>query len=145
MMRKSLFVLFLSMGLLYACQPDDTLSSSEKVKGELTEEVQQFFNGVTEENGVYLYHDEKNDSMLVYLNGHQIKQGDPAYHFSNFDVKAEGDQLYLSYETDTTTDYSSDIENQRFYEVNLDKGYDTIKLFNNGDETAFHAISGNLE
>ncbi|MEI5908695.1 hypothetical protein WAK64_16730 [Bacillus spongiae] len=144
-MKKPLFLLLLSVGLLYGCQPNDTLSFSEKTEDELAKEVQSFFNSVSKENGVHLYNDEQSNSLLVYLNGYNIDQGDSAYSFNNFNVEAYGNNLHLSYETDTTTDYSSEIENQLFYEVSLDKEYDKIKLFNNEDEVAFKTISGNLE
>lgn len=144
-MKKLLFFLLMSTSLLYACQSNDTLSSSEKKVDELSKEAQNFFNSVDNENGVHLYNDEQNNSVLVYLNGYNVEQGDPANSFNNFNVAAEGNSIHLSYNTDTTTDYDSEIENQLYYKVSIDKEYDTIKLFNNGEETAFNTISGNLE
>lgn len=144
-MKKLLFFLLMSTSLLYACQSNDTLSSSEKKVDELPKEAQNFFNSIDNENGVHLYNDEQNNSVLVYLNGYNVEQGDPANSFNNFNVAAEGNSLHLSYNTDTTTDYDSEIENQLYYEVSLDKEYDTIKVFNNGEEAAFNTISGNLK
>ncbi|GAB2488236.1 hypothetical protein GCM10008929_10970 [Alkalibacterium psychrotolerans] len=144
-MKKSLLLLLLSTSLLYACQPSDTLSSSEKMADELPKEARNFFNSVDKENGVHLYNDEQRNSVLVYLNGYNVEQGDVANSFNNFNAVAEGNTLHLSYDTDTTTDYDSELDNQLYFEVSLDKEYDTIKLFNNGDEIFFNTISGNLE
>lgn len=144
-MKKSLFLLLLSTSLLYACQSSDSVSFSEKKVNELPQDVQSFFNSVNEENGVYLYDDAQSNTLLVYLNGYNVEQGDLATNFNNFNAVAEGNTLHLSYDTDTTTHYDSEIDNQLYYEVRLDKEYDTIKLFNNGDETFFNTISGNLE
>lgn len=142
-MKKSLCLLLLSTSLLYACQSNGSVSSSEKKLDELPQDVQSFFSSVNEENGVYLYDDAQSNTLLIYLNSYKVEQGDPADNFNSFKAVAEENTLHLSYNTDTTPLYDSAIDNQLYYEVTLDKRYDTIKLFNNGDEVEFDNISGN--
>lgn len=142
-MKKLLFVLLLSTGLLYACQSDDSISSSEKKMDELPQEVQNFFISMDDEDGVYLYDDAQSNTLFVYLNSYNVEQGNLANRFTSFNAKAEGNTLHLSYDTDATTDYDSEIDNQLYYEIRLDKHYDTIQLFSNGDEAVFNNISGN--
>ncbi len=145
MMKRSLILLVLSTCLLNACQPNASLSFSKTTGDRLAKEEQSFFTSVRKESGVHIYHNEQSNSVFVYLNDYAIDQGESAHRFNHFNVEAAGNELHLSFETDTTTDYPSEMENQLFYEVRLDKEYDTIRLFNNGDEIAFNTISGNLE
>lgn len=142
-MKKLLFLILMSTPLLYACQSNESVTSSEKRIDELPQDVQNFFNSVDEENGVYLFDDAQSSTLLIYLNSYNVEQGDLANRFNNFCAIAEGNTLHLSYTTDVTADYDSDIDNQLYYEVRLDKKYDFIQLFSNGDEAVFNDISGN--
>lgn len=142
-MKKLLFLILMSTPLFYACQSNESVTSSEKRIDELPQDVQSFFNSVNEENGVYLFDDAQSSTLLIYLNSYSVEQGDLANRFNNFSAIAEGNTLHLSYTTDVTADYDSDIDNQLYYEVRLDKKYDFIQLFSNGDEAVFNDISGN--
>ncbi|MDG5472807.1 hypothetical protein P6709_13700 [Jeotgalibacillus sp. ET6] len=144
-MIKPICFILITVGILYACDNNEELNYSAKEKNELTKDVQTFFSMVKDENGVHLYNDEENDSIIVYLNGFNVKQGDEAEFFTNFKVEADGSTLNLFYDTDTTTDYSSPIDNQLYYEVKPDKDYDVIRIFNNSDETYFETASGNTD
>lgn len=144
MLRRLLFVILLGIVLLVGCNSDLSLSLTEKSDGSLSKDIQSFFHDVNEQNGVHLYFDNQNSSIFVYLNGSNVKQGEKAVHFTNFNVKADRETISLSYESDQTSNYSDEaFSNELFYEINVDKNYETIKLFNNGEETHFGSISGN--
>jgi len=78
------------------------------------------------------------------LNGANILQDQPAITFSNFKVKEDGDTLKVYYEVETVADYEDkNLENQLFFEVELNKAYETIQLYKNGKPSNFEMVSGN--
>lgn len=142
-MKKIIIVLF-SIVILNGCSYSaSTLSYLNVDQEDLSEEIQSYFQNVQEENGVHLYFDEKNNSMFVYLNASNVAQGENAEVFTDFDVESEQDTLHLLYQSEETTDHSnSSSQHSIIYKVNLNKDYDTVKLFHNGNETAFKTVSG---
>ncbi|GGM43273.1 hypothetical protein GCM10011351_31530 [Paraliobacillus quinghaiensis] len=120
------------------------LSYTEVRKESLNKDIQSFFQGVKEENGIHLYLDNHNAAIFVYLNGSNVVQGEEAMYFTEFDVESDNETLNLLYKSDKTSDHSNSTwEYELFYKVNLDKDYEEMKLFNNGNETHLGTISGN--
>ncbi|SDN63554.1 hypothetical protein [Alkalicoccus daliensis] len=142
-MKKSLLTMVISVWLLSACASESALSSSEQNERALPKEAREFFQSMDEENGVHLYNDEKRNSKLVYLNSNNVQKGDAVTFFTAFEAKSEGETLQLFYETDTTADYAAEAETKVYYEVEPDKEYEVIRLYNNGVETSFGTTSGN--
>ncbi|MGM8216603.1 hypothetical protein ACLIA0_13670 [Bacillaceae bacterium W0354] len=142
-MRKLILVILLGFIFLYGCNSDSLpLSYIEMSKDELDKNVQSFFEKVEEDNGVHLYYDEEN-TIYVYLNGRNVLQGEEATYFTEFDIQADGETLKLLYKSDETLDYKDgSFRRELYYKVTLDKKYEIIRVFNNGEETRFGTISG---
>jgi len=142
-LRKTLLIV-LGIIVLSGCTTTSSLSFSEVSRSNINKDVQSFFQGVRDENGVHLYFDDQNSIVFVYLNGFNVIADAEAMYFTGFNVEDESNTLKLLYTSNQTTNYAdSSLEHERFYKVKLDKDYDKIKLFNNGSEAAFSSISGN--
>ncbi|WP_010199836.1 hypothetical protein [Bacillus sp. m3-13] len=142
-MNKLQLLLFGTLVLTGCNNNSSSLTYSELSEEDLSEETQSYFQSVKKENGAHLYFDEENDSMVVYLNGEAVVQGEKAETFTGFDVDSEEDTLKLMYTSAETTDLSnSSSDYSLFYKVNLNNEYDKVKLFQNGDEASFRSVSG---
>ena len=138
-MRK-LLSLFAFVYLLSGCSSE--LSFEEVNKKGVNKNIQSFIDDVKDENGVHLYF-EKQNVVYVYLNGTNVKQGDKAILFTDFNVEDNDETLNIFYNIEETEDYSSQsLENELLYKVNSNKKDETIKLFKNGKEDSFGKISG---
>jgi len=138
---RRLLVVFLCIVILSGCSED--LSFSEVGKDDVNNDIQTFISNVKKENGIYLYLD-KQKTIYVYLNASNVKQGEKAVHFNGFDVEGNGDTLHILYNRDKTDDYSNKSLNyELLYKVNLDRKYDNIKSFSNGEEVPFDLVTGN--
>ncbi|PWA11184.1 hypothetical protein DCC39_09425 [Pueribacillus theae] len=139
-MRKFISVLVI-ISLLSGC--GSQLSFSKISEKDVNRDIQSFIHDVKNENGAYLYFDNQK-AIYVYLNGTNVKQGDKAVHFTEFNVEEEGDTLNIRYSNAETNDYSNQSLNyELLYKVNLDKKYENVKLFNNSEEVSYDVISGN--
>lgn len=139
-MKKLLFLLVIIF-LLTGCRSE--LSFKEVREKDIYKDIQSFIDNTNEENGVHLYF-EKQKIVYVYLNGSNVKQGEKAIHFTDFNIEKNGQTLSILYNTAETTDYSGQsLEHELLYKVNLDKRYQTIKAVRNGEEDSFGVISGN--
>ncbi|MFG6494842.1 hypothetical protein P8610_05750 [Fictibacillus sp. UD] len=104
--------------------------------------VQQFVRSAQQENGVYLCQDEQNNIYYVMLNGVNMVQGDSALTFSDVEVKGEEESLTITYSEDLIKDMEGKkLANQLLYKIKLNKDYETLKLFKNGEESHFHTIT----
>ena len=141
---KRILLLLLSIVTLSGCNTNASLSFSEVSQNSLSKDTQSFFQRVKDENGVHLYFDQKKDALFVYLNGTNVMQDEKAVYFTDFQIESENGTLNLKYKSEETSDYSnSSLKHEIFYKVNLDKNYQEVKLFNNGNETSFGTISVN--
>ncbi len=131
--------------LLSSCQQQDHLTVTEKTIDELNNEVQIFFNSVNDINGVHVYNDKQQNMLILYLNASVVSQGDPAEDLKHFSVTPIEDTLQIAYESDLTANYDAEVDNQLYYEIQLDQDYDMLKLFHHDQEIAFGQISGNVE
>lgn len=139
MKRLLSFLLFIV--ILSGCNSE--LFFTKVGKDNVNKDIQSFIDKAKDENGVHLYLD-KQKTIYVYLNGKNVKKGEKAVHFTDFDVKKNGKSLNILYSNDETTDYSNQSLNYEIlYKVNLDKNYENIKLFSNGVEDSFGLVSGN--
>jgi hypothetical protein len=139
-MRK-LLSLLVTIALLSGC--NSKLSFSEVSENGGNKNFRSFINDVKGKNGVHLFF-EGQKAVYVYLNGSNVKQGEKALYFTDFNVKKNGETLSILYNTAETADYSNQsLKHELLYKVNLDKKYEFIKLFSNGEEVSFSVISGN--
>lgn len=144
-MMKLLISAGFSALLLAGCVSpySDSLLAEMINVSETDEAVQSFIEDALAENGAYLYTDDGDKTYYVFLNGRNVNQGEEAFHFSDFTVKAAGDTLNVNYQSESTADYSSpDLDFTALYEIMLDKDYGTVEIFENGSEGIFHAVSG---
>ncbi|HEY4553914.1 MAG TPA: lipoprotein [Bacillaceae bacterium] len=138
-MKKSIAWLGLIL-LLSGCSSE--LSFSVQKKDSASRGVQEFVNGVKDENGIHLYLVGKK-TAYVYLNGLNVELGEKAIHFTDFQVEEEGDTLNFVYTHDETADYSDPaLHHERLYKVKLDKDYEYVKALGNGKEVSFGVVSG---
>ena len=101
-MKKLLFLLVIIF-LLTGCR--SKLSFKEVREKDIYKDIQSFIDNTNEENGVHLYF-EKQKIVYVYLNGSNVKQGEKAIHFTDFNIEKNGQTLSILYNTAETTDYS---------------------------------------
>ncbi|WP_066400277.1 hypothetical protein [Neobacillus mesonae] len=138
---KKLLSLLVIISLLSGCS--SKLSFSEVSDGRVSKDIKSFIDNVKDENGVHLYF-EKQKAVYVYLNGSNVKQGEKAIHFTDFNVEKNGETLSILYNTAETADYSNQsLNNELLYKVNLDKKYEIIKPISNDEEASFDVMSGN--
>ncbi|MBS4194154.1 lipoprotein [Lederbergia citri] len=140
---KKLLSLLVTIALLSGCS--SKLSFSEVGENSVNKDIQSFINDVNDENGVHLFF-ENQKAVYVYLNGSNVKQGEKAIHFTDFNVEKNDKTLSICilYNTAKTADYSNQsLKHELIYKVNLDKKYEVIKSFSNGEEASFGIISGN--
>ncbi|WP_137790179.1 hypothetical protein [Bacillus sp. E(2018)] len=142
---KKMTVLTGLLILLTGCVDDSKLRTDLISFQEANSEVQSFFETAKKQNGIHLYQDQ-NERIYLLLNGVNILQNQPAITFSNFKVKDDGATLKVFYEVETVADYENEnLKNQLLYEVELNKTYETIKLFKNGKSSNFEMVSGNTD
>lgn len=140
---KKIIVLIGIVILLTGCTDDSKLRTDLISPKEAGNEVQSFFETAKKQNGIHLYQDN-DEKIYLMLNGANILQNQPAITFSNFKVKEDGAMLKVYYEVETVADYEDkNLENQLFYEVELNKAYETIQLYKNGKPSNFEMVSGN--
>lgn len=144
-MRKMWFLLFsIAVLVVGGCSYTATsVNFSNVTQGDLSKEILAYFESVEGDNGAHLYFDNEKNSMFVYLNSTNVVQGEKAEIFTDFDVEIDMDVLNIIYTSNETTDLSgSSSEHSRIYRVNLNKEYDIVKLFHNGEEASFRSGSG---
>jgi hypothetical protein len=154
-MHRVFLVCIMILSVLGACNADKesiasqskSLSFSEVGEKDLNNDVLKFVHDV-QEDGVHLYYEGKK-TMYVCLNGTQAAQGGKAVHYSDFNVEEEGDTLNISYKEAETTDHSNKktqtLTANHLYEIDLNKKYEKVKGFRNGEEAPFNIVSGNGE
>ncbi|ARJ37763.1 hypothetical protein SporoP8_01995 [Sporosarcina ureae] len=137
---KKLWIIVLSAALLVGCNTNPTLSYEEIAMKDLSKGDQKFHEHAQAENGVYLFYDTSDDKLVIYFNtAHEGREG-YAVDFTNFDVESDGDTLRILYDKNQDQGESKTFQEQQLYEVQLDKEYETIELFENGDMAAFTSI-----
>jgi len=122
---------------------DDKLSYSQINERQLEKNVQTFIQSVTDENGIHLFIDQ--NTLYVYVNGSNVTLGENSLIFTDFVVEADGDSLNILFNEEKTSDYTDKSLNRTLlYKVDLDKDYEHIKAYKNGEEVSFGVISGSL-
>jgi hypothetical protein len=139
LMKK--FVLILALiGLISGCNSSLSYSQVEKSGG--NKSLRTFISGVEDKNGVSIYFDS-DKTVYVYLNSATVKQGEPPVYFTDFTVEENGDTLQICYNTETGTDYTNKEQNHELlFKVNLNKKYEFMQAYRNGEEVAINSISG---
>ncbi|MGM7700677.1 hypothetical protein ACSVDE_03065 [Pseudalkalibacillus sp. Hm43] len=138
---KKILVMLVVFLLSAGCSQNELVHKEVKMD-ELDKEISSFFLNEQDENGIYLFQDQ-GERIYVFLNGWNVKQGEAASSFSNFEVDPEGDTLNIYYEEQTTTeDKNKELDNRMIYEVQFDRDYDRLAIFKNGEETHFSTSSG---
>ncbi|SES17828.1 hypothetical protein SAMN04487944_1223 [Gracilibacillus ureilyticus] len=127
---KKLLILLLSILYMTGCNANPYESVEKVSKQAPPVDIQSF-----DENGVHLYYDNKDESLFVYFKG-----SDVAYSDESFSLEVNEDTLDLLYEGEIS---GTSLNPERFYKVDVDKNYETVRLFINGTETAFTSVSGN--
>lgn len=136
-MKKFIFPFVLTF-LLVSCSSEFTFK--EINMSHLSKDIENFIEATENKNGVHLYHDHKGN-MYIFLNGYNVVQGTKALHFTDFNLEDDGDTLNVLVHHDLTESYSDpNLHYQMLYKIKSDKEYDTLKLFENDEESSFHTI-----
>ncbi|WP_303969253.1 hypothetical protein [Sporosarcina ureae] len=137
---KKLLIMALCALVLVGCNTNRTLSYEEVAIKDLSKSDQEFYEQAQVDNGVYLFFNTSEDKLIIYFNASHENQEDYAAEFANFDVEGDGDTLRIMYDKDQDKGESKTFQEQTLYEVQLDKEYETIELFENGDIAAFSSV-----
>ncbi len=138
---KKLILLIVAFVMSSGCNEKD-LYFKNITMDELDKEISTFFLNQQNENGVYLFQDQ-GERIYVFLNGWNVKQGEAAPTFSNFEIEPDGDTLRIHFEEQLTTDYENkEVDNRLIYEIRFDRNYESLAIFKNGKETHFDVSSG---
>ena len=137
---KKLLVMALCALVLVGCNTNRTLSYEEVAIKDLSKSDQEFYEQAQVDNGVYLFFNTSEDKLIIYFNAFHENQEDYAAEFANFDVEGDGDTLRILYDKDQDKGQSKTFQEQTLYEIQLDKEYETIELFENGDIAAFASV-----
>ncbi|ARK20386.1 hypothetical protein [Sporosarcina ureae] len=137
---KKLLVMALCALVLVGCNTNRTLSYEEVAIKDLSKSDQEFYEQAQVDNGVYLFFNTSEDKLIIYFNASHENQEDYAAEFANFDVEGDGDTLRILYDKDQDKGQSKTFQEQTLYEIQLDKEYETIELFENGDIAAFASV-----
>lgn len=135
-MKKNLvFIMFTLILLLTGCNKALTITKikMDKVSSQLEEVIENNAN----DNGNYLMNNGK--EQYVYFNRINVVQGEDAIVLSNFKTEVRENTLYVSFDEETTADYSNqDLQHQLLYKIKGGKDeYDTIYLMRNGESIHF--------
>jgi len=68
------------------------------------------------------------------------QESDFSIETTAIDVEGDGDTLRILYDKDQDKGQSKTFQEQTLYEIQLDKEYETIELFENGDIAAFTSV-----
>ncbi|AZU62147.1 hypothetical protein [Neobacillus mesonae] len=137
---KKLVTFLVVVILLSGCNSELTLSKVTPKGNNKT--LQSFTTNAQDQNGVYLYLDNPK-TIYIYLNESNVIQGEKATYVTDFKVEKDGNTLKILYNTDKTSNYSKPkLNHELLYKIKLDKKYDTIRSFQNGEEVSFNAVSG---
>lgn len=135
---KRLLVLMGLLMVLVGCNPELTFTEIEI--GNANKEVREFIGNVQDKNGNYLYFAGEKE-MYVFLNGKNVEQGGEVLYFTDVSLNASGDTLNVRFNEKYTNEYSNkDLQHQVLYKIQLDKEYDKILAFANGEEVGFHVV-----
>lgn len=137
---KKLLVMALCALVLVGCNTNRTLSYEEVAIKDLSKSDQEFYEQAQVDNGVYLFFNTSEDKLIIYFNASRENQEDYAAEVENFDVEGDGDTLRILYDKDQDKGQSKTFQEQTLYEIQLDKEYETIELFENGDIAAFTSV-----
>lgn len=133
-MRNAL-VLVSFILLLTGCNKALTITEikMDKVSSQLEEVIENNAN----DNGNYLMSNGK--EQYVFLNRINVIQGEDVAVLSNFETEVKEHTLYISFDEETTADYSNqDVQHQLLYKIKGGKDdYDTIDLLSNGESIHF--------
>ncbi|MCA0993404.1 hypothetical protein [Pseudalkalibacillus hwajinpoensis] len=135
----SLMAIFLL--LLTGCSEKELSYTEINIK-DAKENVKTFIDETEDLNGTHLYY-ENDQVVYVFVNGINVIQGDEAIYFEDFNLNAdeESDALEVSYTQKKTEDYSNkELNHQLLYKVVLDKKYETLNAFQNGEAVTFGSV-----
>lgn len=136
-MRRIFVLLLIISGVLAGCG-DKEVSYKEVELDDVDKSIQEFIMGVIpgedpESNGIYVF-TEDSSYRYVYVDQDFLDSGKG---FGDFEVKTDEDsfQLHLN-ESDEPSE-----DQYRLYEITLDRQYEYMKVYKNGEETYSHAVS----
>lgn len=109
------------------------------------EDVQQFIQGVEQDEGTFLYFAGKS-KLYVFLNSGAVEQDEEVPYYDHVQVKGDGKTLNVIYEKSYTNDLADDDFTYRaLYKIDLDQAYEHVIPIENGIAGGFDVVSGVAE
>jgi hypothetical protein len=141
MRRLLIIALVVVIALSVGCAKS-TESSIQEINISNIKDV-QFKNQLQEweqKNGAYLLeYREKNDAYYLYLNAANVLSDSKRRYFESLTVDIENNILNIYY-TEKEIDPSNATRNKILYKIPKAKSVDTVKIYQNGEETHFENI-----
>jgi flagellar basal body L-ring protein FlgH len=144
MRRKLVWVIALSILIVLGagCEKSSPVEISEIKIQNADSKVQEFVNRFSNQNDIYLFTNEKQEKYL-FLNGYNVVEGKEAPYFSDTKVELDDDTLTVYFNEKYTNSYSNkELSNRLLYRIRVDKQYEYIRIFKNGEETHFDVVGG---
>ncbi|WP_153732779.1 hypothetical protein [Sporosarcina obsidiansis] len=137
-MRRFLVLIVLISSIISGCGKKE-VSFSEIHLGQATTDVKKFIENrvpSADSNGIHIFQHTANQRYL-YLDQDFLESGKG---FGSLDIKTDDStwSIYLTEEPDVT----EPAENYRLYKIKLDKEYEYMRVFTNGEETYFQTVGG---
>lgn len=135
-MRRILVLAIVLGGLLAGCG-DKELTYSEVKLDDVSKDIREFIVGITpeedpEDTGIYIFNTD-GDNRYIYVGEEFLNSGKG---FGDFDVKTDEDtyHVYLN-ESDEPTE-----DEYKLYKIELDREYEYMRMYKNGEETYSHSV-----
>ena len=137
-MKRALLLFLVVCGILTGCV-NNKVSVSEIDLENAKDTVKIFIEKIEEEdkgtgNGIYIYNDSKNRRYL-YISQDFFDDG---RGFGAIDIKT-GESSVNIYLSDISI-ADNEADTYKLYKIDLDKDYEYIKVFKNGEETHFASV-----
>ena len=136
-MKKMLVLLGMVVGMLAGCGNQEASVSEVELK-DVDKSIQKFIRDIEpgedpDSTGIYVF-TEKDTYRYVYVNEDFLDSGKG---FGDFDIKTDEDSFQLNFnESDEPSQ-----EEYKLYRIQLDRQYEYMEVYKNGEETTLHSVS----
>ncbi|MFA9560146.1 hypothetical protein ACERII_22785 [Evansella sp. AB-rgal1] len=125
--------------LLVGCSSEP--SFSEVNLEDVHEDARSVFENIGPTDDAPIYYDGE-DIAYIFLHGNN--EDNKLFHFTDFSVESDGNNLMIYYTQEETNDSSDNtLKYQVVYKINKEKEYERVRVFKNREEAEFYSVPGN--
>lgn len=137
-MKRILLLVLMVCGILIGCSVGEETISEINLKN-VNDNVKSFIDGIEDigkdtETGIYMYNDSKNQRYL-YLNQDFL---DNERGFGDADINTDENSLNIHLNDSPIS--KENVATYKLYKIEIQKDYEYLKVFKNGEETHFASI-----